>query len=80
LESGDFVSAPYATTGGQRIDWDTFASDGLDGFEVTTDQYPVYFDVYIDGLHYPSLVMFADGSNNGTLSTATGIPFGITVP
>jgi hypothetical protein len=48
LESGDFVSAPYATTGGQRIDWDTFADDGLDGFEVTTDKVPLYVDAFID--------------------------------
>jgi hypothetical protein len=80
LESGDFVSAPYATTGGQRIDWDTFASDGLDGFEVTTDQYPVYVDFYIDGVHYPNLVSLPDGSNNGTLSSVTAIPFGVTAP
>lgn len=78
LESDDFVSAPYATTGGQRIDWDTFASDGLDGFEVTTDTVPVYFDVYIDGVHYPNLVFYPDATQAGAISSPAAIPFGIT--
>lgn len=77
LESGDYVSAPYATAGGQRIDWDTFASDGLDGFEVTTSTTPVYFDMYIDGTRYPNLVFYPDATQMGAISSPAAIPFGI---
>jgi hypothetical protein len=78
LESGDFVSAPYATTGGQRIDWDTFADDGLDGFEVTTDQVPLYVDAYIDGVRYPNLFFFPDATQNGDIASVTAIPCAFT--
>jgi hypothetical protein len=77
LEAGDFVSTPRAVTGGQRIDWDTFASDGLDGFEVTTDTPPLYFDVFIDGQRLPNLVFFPDATQNGTIATVSAIPFAI---
>jgi hypothetical protein len=78
LESGDFVSDPYATAGGQRIDWDTFASDGLDGFEVTTSAVPVYFDMFIDGARYSNLVFYPDAKQNGAIASPTAVPFGIT--
>jgi hypothetical protein len=76
LENGDFISTPRATTGGERIDWDTFANDGLDGFEVTTDTLPIYLDVIIDGSRLPMLVFYPDA--NGQLETVTKIPFGVT--
>ncbi len=78
LESGDVVSAPYATAGGQRIDWDTFASDGLDGFEVTTDTVPVYFDMFIDGVRYSNLVFYPDATQQGAIASPTAVPFAIT--
>jgi hypothetical protein len=77
LESGDYLSAPYPTAGGQRIDWDTFASDGLDGFEVTTDTTPVYFDMFIDGVRHPNLVFYPDAAQAGAITNPTAIPFGI---
>lgn len=80
LESGDYVSQPYATAGGQRIDWDTFASDGLDGFEVTTNVVPVYFDMYIDGAKYTNLVFYPDAMQNGALVNPTSLPFGLKTP
>jgi hypothetical protein len=80
LESGDFVSTPRATSGGERIDWDTFANDGLDGFEVTTDTLPIYLDVIIDSMRLPDLMFFPDATQNGQISTVTKIPFGITPP
>jgi hypothetical protein len=74
LESGDYV----ATNGPSRIDWDTFANDGLDGFEVTTDTLPLYIDAFIDGERIPSLVFFPDATQGGTIATVTAIPFAVT--
>ncbi len=78
LESDDFVSG-YRTdaSGADRIDFDTFATTGIDGFDVTTNVEPIVFDLYIDGGHYPSLVNFFSTDNNQLASTAT-IPFGLT--
>jgi hypothetical protein len=78
LEAGDLVGAPRAVTGGERIDWDTFASDGLDGFEVTTDALPLYFDLFVDGQRLPNLVFFPDATQNGTIATVSAIPFALT--
>ena len=64
LEQGDFVSNVEQVTGGERIDWDTFALDGWDGFSFTTDSEPVYFDVYVDGSRHPELVQFPSGMGN----------------
>jgi hypothetical protein len=77
LESGDYVSGVQNVAGGQRIDWDTFASDGWDGFGFTTDTEPVYFDVFIDGSRLPQLVSFQVGTNATTSSPASS-PFGVT--
>lgn len=76
LESGDSVSQPYQVVGGSRIDFDTFASDGLDGFDVVASVEPVYFDLYIDGQHYPNLVFFTSGGAQGS---PTALPFGLQV-
>ncbi len=78
LEPGDFVSTPYGVTGGQRIDWDTFASDGDDGFEVTASTEPVYFDMFVDGSRLPNLVFFPDSTKSGAISSPSAIPFGLT--
>jgi hypothetical protein len=78
LEADDFLS-PIRTdsSGAARVDWDTFASDGIDGFTVVTDTEPVIFDFYIEGLHYPNYVFFPDGSNGGTVSSVSAFPFGM---
>lgn len=76
LEGGDYVSTPLATPGGERIDFDTTATTGLDGFDFSTDSEPVYFDVLIDGQRYPELVFFTDGTT-GTMASAASLPFGL---
>ncbi len=76
LESGDFVSRAENVTGGQRIDWDTFASTAWDGFSFTTDTEPIYFDVYIDGARHPELFFFPEAPSGADTSPAA-TPFGI---
>jgi len=78
IEPGDFVSTPYQVSTGQRIDWDTFASDGNDGFEVQASTNPVYFDLFVDGKRVPSLVFFPDATKNGAIASPSAIPFGLT--
>jgi hypothetical protein len=77
LEAGDYVSPPTPTTGGTRIDFDTIATTGLDGLDFIVDSEPVYFDLNIDGVPYPNLVLFTSGTTNQT-TTAPGNPFGLT--
>lgn len=76
LESDDYVSPPYTVAGGVRIDFDTFATDGIDGFDVVALSEPVYFDLYIDGQHQSQLVFFSSG---GQQSSPISVPFGLTV-
>jgi hypothetical protein len=79
LEAGDVVTAPVNENGGgQRIDFDTFAADGLDGFDFQVDNEPVYFDFYIDGEHHPELVFFPATDNGGAVSNVGVIPFALT--
>jgi hypothetical protein len=73
LEAGDFVSGVIQLPNSQRIDWDTFAADGLDGFDFVTSLEPVYFNFVIEGEHHPELVFFP-----GTDSGVAGFPFGLT--
>lgn len=77
LSSGDFISGAIPVAGGQRIDWDTFASTTINGFDFTATQDPVYFDLFVDGVHDTSLVVFTDAST-GQLATAPSLPFGLT--
>jgi hypothetical protein len=74
IGSGDYISAPYAIAGGERVDFDTFAIDNIEGFDFTVTTEPVYFDLYIDGQHYPNLVFF---SSSGNLSSTAAFPFGL---
>jgi hypothetical protein len=76
LESGDYVSAITTVEGGERIDWNTDASTGWDGFSFTTDTEPVYFDVFIDGNRHPELFVYA-GAPSGTPTNPTASPFGM---
>ena len=75
LENGDVVSDPQTVSGGQRIDFDTIATDGLDGFDFTVTVEPVYFDLTIDGQRFPDLIFFPSG---GVQSNAGTDPFGLT--
>lgn len=77
LESGDFVSTPLSVPGGSRIDFDTTATTGLDGFDFEVDLEPVYFDLLIDGARVPQLVLFEDGTTFSQ-AFAPSLPFGLT--
>lgn len=77
LEGGDYISAPLATPGGTRIDFNTVTSIGLDGLDFSVDVEPVYFDLLIDGLRYPSLVFFTETTTQA-IASAPAIPFGLT--
>jgi len=57
LEPGDHVSGVQLSAGGgERIDWDTLAKDGWDGFSFATNGAPLYFDVNVDGQSRPELL------------------------
>ena len=71
LESG-FLA--IFLTGGTRIDFDCFTSDGLDGFDFVASQEPVYFDVLVDGTRRPDLVFF---THSGQGASAATDPFGL---
>ena len=74
--SSDYVSVPYSVRGGQRIDFDSFARDGVDGFDFVVSTEPAYFDLYIDGQRYPTLVFFTSG---GVVSNTASLPFGLSI-
>jgi hypothetical protein len=78
LESNDSLTGAIQTGGGQRIDFDAFAADGLDGFDFIVDTEPVYFDLIIDNARYPNLVFFPATDNGGAISNVAAIPFGLT--
>lgn len=80
LEQGDWVSNAINVSGGQRIDFDSAALDGLDGFDFVVDAEPVTFDLYINGIHYPDLVLFPAYANGGAISTVASIPFALMAP
>jgi hypothetical protein len=83
LEPGDAISNPKSLPdGSQRIDFDTFATDGLDGLDFVVDAEPVVFDFYIDG--YPIVaqeVLFPSPASTRAdhIATVAGTPFGMMV-
>jgi hypothetical protein len=77
LETGDYVSGiNQVTGGGERIDWNTNASTGWDGFSFATDTEPLYFDVFVDGNAQPNLFVFPEAPGGQPTSPAAN-PFGI---
>jgi hypothetical protein len=74
-DTGDWVDGPNTVTGGQRIDFDTIATVGFDGFDFTVSTEPVFFELQIDGQEQPSLVFF---SSSDQTSVAGTMPFGLT--
>jgi hypothetical protein len=76
LESNDYLSNIQTVEGGQRIDWDTFASTGWDGFGFSTSMEPIYLEVFIDGAPHLNLFFFAETPDGGTTSPTVN-PFGI---
>ncbi len=76
IEADDFVSQPYAVAGGERIDFDTFAIDEVDGIGFTVNVEPVFFDLYIDGQHRPMEVFF-QSTATGQIANVAVIPFAL---
>lgn len=77
LEGNDYVYQPAAVSGGgEEIDFDTIATDGLDGFDFGVDTEPVTFDLVIDGVRYQQLVFFTSG-DTGQTSSPESIPFAL---
>jgi hypothetical protein len=77
LEDGDWVSSVTEIPGGERIDWDTYASVGLDGFDVTTDGAPVVLDVYVDGVRRADLAFFPSAEQGARVVSPSVAPFGV---
>jgi hypothetical protein len=79
-DPGDYISQPYSVAGGQRVDFDSFNVNNLDGFDFVVtggalgNGEPAYFDLYIDGVYHPELVDFPSG---GAQSSPQVIPFGL---
>ncbi|MFO0624078.1 MAG: hypothetical protein U0325_00560 [Polyangiales bacterium] len=76
LASGDSVSAPITIPGGQRIDFSAGPTPGVAGFDFVTSAEPVYFELFVDGVARPEVVVFPDGST-GNAATPGENPFGL---
>jgi len=63
LEDNDYVSrVERVAAGGERIEWNTLASDGWDGFSFKTDAEPIYFEVNVDGDARPDAFEYLSSS------------------
>lgn len=62
---------------GQRIDWDSVSTNGLEGFDFVADNVPVYFQLRVDGADRADLTYFPATDNGGVVSNAGGMPFGL---
>jgi hypothetical protein len=78
LESDDWMAdAPSDVSGGGRqIDWDTIATDGLDGLDFAVSSEPVIFDLSVDGVRQPSYVVFPVAPA-ADLASVSSIPFAL---
>jgi hypothetical protein len=80
LERGDSVSGPQAVAGGgEQVVFDTFAADGLDGFDFTVDVAGEPVEIYgeVQGSPVPSLVFFTS-ADTGVVSNPASLPFALT--
>jgi hypothetical protein len=77
LEGDDYVSGIIPAAGGERVDFDCFASTGIDGIDFVVNGEPAIFDFYIDNAQYPNLVFFPATDNGGAVSTVSVFPFGL---
>ena len=77
LDADSHVSGVNPVPGGNRVDWDTFATDGLSGFDFAIDTVPAYFDLFIDDVRHPELVEFPATAHGGAASIAGQVPFGL---
>jgi hypothetical protein len=81
-DPGGYLSAPYAVSGGTRVDFDAFNVNNLDGIDITVSGgasgigEPVYFDLYIDGQPNPQAVFFAIPTSAQPANPGA-IPFGL---
>ena len=75
LEGQDYLSGVTPVAGGERLDWDTLASVGFDGFDVETDGAPIYLDVTIDGSRQAEHVYLPSGSGHDRSPAVA--PFGV---
>jgi hypothetical protein len=74
LEAGDHVSGVQPVPGGgERIDWDTLAKDGWDGFSFTTDA-ALYFEINVDGRPRPELLEVVTWNQPYAPPTRVGAP------
>lgn len=80
LEAGDNLTAPTRASSGDYFDFDTIASDGLDGVDFVTGAGTVYFDLLIDGQRYPELVSMPSPAASGAAVSVASIPFGVLPP
>ena len=74
---GGTISQPINETGGQRIDFDTIPGLGLVGLDFVVTAEPVYFDLFVDGVHTPGNVFFPVPPS-GQTATAGAVPFALT--
>ena len=72
LEEDDYLSAVQHVAGGERIDWDTNASIGWDGFSFTTYTEPLYFELNVDGQARPDLLEFLASGRPSSPGVAVG--------
>ncbi len=79
LEEGDHVSGVQILAGGgERIDWDTLAKDGWDGFSFTTDGAPLYVDTNVDGKPRPDILQVVNWNQPVTVPVAASAPAPLT--
>ena len=64
--------------GGERIDWDTLAKDGWDGFSFTTDGAPLYVDTNVDGKPRPDILQVVNWNQPVTVPVAASAPAPLT--
>ncbi len=63
--------------GGQRVDWDTVTTDGLEGFDFVASDLPAIFQLRVDKLDRKDLTYFPATDNGGQVSNSGGMPFGL---
>ena len=80
LEAGDTLTAPSRDGSGESFQFDTIASDGIDGVDFVTGAGTVYFDLLIDGGRYPELVSMPSPAAAGQAVSVASIPFGVIPP
>ena len=76
--SGTIAVVLQGAGGGEQVAFDTFATDGLDGFDFTITLEPVEFDLQADGFSRPEIVFFPATDAGGAISSPASMPFDLT--